>query len=243
MSLPEPPTNPPVNPPAEPAASELRRGPERTCIVTRKAGPASDLMRFVLGPDQSVVVDLRGKLPGRGAWVSPTARTLGEAVRKRLFSRAFKTEALASPTLVEEVDAALLRDLVGALALANKAGAVTTGFFKVEAALSAGRAAALIHAREAAEDGRRKLAGALRKGEAHTTCGVAVFDDLAGDDLDMALGRVHVIHAALLAGAGSEGCLARWRRLRLFRGVGDEAAPPRDVDHRSSRPAGHDRQD
>ncbi|WP_375460930.1 RNA-binding protein [uncultured Enterovirga sp.] len=234
MSEPDP--DPPLPPDEKP-------GPERTCIVTRQAGPASDLMRFVLGPDGAVVVDLRAKLPGRGAWISPTTPALREAIRKRLFSRAFKREARTSPTLVEDVDAALLRDLVGALALANKAGAVTTGFFKVESAVSSGQAAALIHAREAAEDGRRKLAGALRKGEAHTTSPIPVFDDLGGDDLDMALGRVHVIHAALLAGAGSEGCLARWRRLRLFRGVGDEAAPPRGVVHRSSRPTGPDRQD
>ncbi len=220
-----------------------KREPERTCIVTRAAGPTGGLMRFVLDPNGSVVPDLRNKLPGRGAWVTPTAKTLGEAVRKRLFSRAFKVEAKTSPGLVEEVDAALKRDLVGALALANKAGAVTTGFFKVEAALASGRAAALIHAGEAAEDGRRKLAAALRKGSADTISGVQTFDDLRGDDLDMALGRVHVIHAALLAGAGSEGCLAGWRRLRRFRGADDEAAPPRDVDHRSSRPTGPDRQD
>lgn len=211
-----------------------RRVPERTCIVTRTAGPASGLMRFALGPDGAVVPDLRGNLPGRGAWVSPTAAALALAVRKKLFGRAFKAEVRAAPALVEEVDAALLRDLLGALALANKAGAVTAGFFKVEAALAAGKAAALVHAREAAEDGRRKLAGALRKGEAGTISRIPTFDDLRGDDLDMALGRSGVIHAALLAGAGSEGCLARWRRLRLFRGVGDEAAPPRDADHRST---------
>ena len=206
--------------------------PERTCIVTREAKPASELMRFVLGPDRAVVPDLRSKLPGRGAWVTPTAAVLAEAVRKRAFSRAFKTEAKASPELVEEVDAALVRDLKGALALANKAGAVVTGFGKVESALGSGQAAALIHAREAAEDGKRKLAAALRKGQGAPICSISVLDDLSGDDLDVALGRVHVIHAALLAGPGSEGCLARWRRLRRFRGVDDGAQPSRDVDIR-----------
>jgi predicted RNA-binding protein YlxR (DUF448 family) len=206
--------------------------PERTCIVTREARPASDLMRFVLGPDGSVVPDLRNKLPGRGAWAVPTAAVVGEAVRKRAFSRAFKAELKVSPTLVEEIDAALVRDLKGALSLANKAGAAVAGFGKVESAILSGTLAALIHAREAAEDGRRKLAAALRKREGGPISGLSVFDDLPGDDLDVALGRVHVIHAALLAGPGSEGCLVRWRRLRVFRGVDGGAGPSRDVDVR-----------
>lgn len=217
--------------------------PERTCIVSRTTGPASDLMRFVLAPDGQVVPDLRHRLPGRGAWLSPTAKAIEQAVRKRLFARAFKAEASASPTLVADVDAALLRDLLGSLSMANKAGAVVAGFFKVEAALASGQAAALLHAREAAEDGRRKLAAALRKADRGTISAVPTLDDLSGDDLDMALGRGHVIHAALLAGTGSEGCLARWRRLRLFRGVDDEGAPPRDVTERHDRTAAHDRQD
>jgi predicted RNA-binding protein YlxR (DUF448 family) len=217
--------------------------PERTCIVTREAKPASELMRFVLGPENQVVPDLRNKLPGRGAWVTPSTAAVAEAVRKRAFSRAFKTEARVSATLVEEIDAALVRDVSGALALANKAGAVVTGFGKVESALGAGSVAALIHAREAAEDGRRKLAGALRKREGALISSISVFDDLPGDDLDVALGRVHVIHAALLAGPGSEGCLARWRRLRRFRGVDDSARPSRDVENRQGEARDTERQD
>jgi predicted RNA-binding protein YlxR (DUF448 family) len=200
-------------------------------------------MRFVLGPDGAVVPDLRTKLPGRGAWVVPTAAAVGEAVRKRAFSRAFKTEAKVAPDFVDEIDAALTRDLKGALSLANKAGAVVAGFAKVESALAAGEVAALIHAREAAEDGRRKLAGALRKRQGDSISAVSTFDDLSGDDLGVALGRELVIHAALLAGPGSEGCLARWRRLRRFRGVDESAGHSRDVDVRQREARDPERQD
>ena len=53
-----------------------RDGPERRCIVTRATGPKEGLIRFVLGPDDEVVPDLAGKLPGRGIWVAPTPRPL-----------------------------------------------------------------------------------------------------------------------------------------------------------------------
>lgn len=220
-----------------------KRDPERTCIVTREPGAPDELMRFVLAPDGTVTADLRGRLPGRGAWVTPTAARVAEAMRRKLFARAFKSEVAVPAGLVEAIDAALVRDLRGSLSLANKAGAVLTGFAKVESAVRAGGVAALIHAREAAEDGRRKLLGALRSREGAPISATAVLDDLPEDDLDMALGRPHVIHAALLAGPGSQGCLARWRRLRVFRGVEQPAEIPRDVDDRQGRARDTGRQD
>ena len=50
------------------------------------------------------MADLRHKLPGRGVWVSAQAEAVEEAVRRKLFSRAFKAEAKVSPTLVEEIE-------------------------------------------------------------------------------------------------------------------------------------------
>ena len=206
-----------------------RQEPERTCIVTREVHPPAEMIRFVLGPDDQVIPDLKHKLPGRGAWVTARAEMVETAVKRRLFSRAFKTEAEAPATLSKDIDAWLLADLRQSLALANKAGAVVTGFTKVEAAIAAEKpVAALVHAAEAADDGRRKLAGALRKRFGEAISGVPVIDVLPGAELDLALGRPHVIHAGLVAGAGSDGFLMRWHRLRAYRGAtgADQAGYP-----------------
>jgi hypothetical protein len=111
-----------------------------------------------------------------------------------------------------------------------------TGFTKVEAAIREGGIAALLHAREAAEDGRRKLNDTLRKSVGDAISAIPVIDDLSGEELDLALGRSHVIHAGLVAGAGSEGFLARWRRFRSYAGSGadlaglpQEAGPSHDI--------------
>jgi uncharacterized protein len=164
------------------------------------------------------VPDLKGKLPGRGAWVTATAEAVREAVKRRAFTRAFKAEVRAAPDLAERIEEALRRDLKQALSLANKAGAVVSGFTKVETAIEDGTIAALLHAAEAAEDGRRKLAGALRKRHGDAISGIPVIAELTGEELDLALGRSHVIHAGLVAGAGSGGFLARWRKLCTYRG-------------------------
>lgn len=207
-----------------------RREPERTCIVTREVGSPEGLIRFVLGPDGTVVPDLKHKLPGRGAWVTANAEAVRAAVRKRLFARAFKAEVKVSPTLAENIDEALRQDLRQALSLANKAGAVTSGFAKVEGAIGDGKVAALIHAAEAAEDGRRKLAGALRKRAGGSISAVPVVDELTGPELDLALGRPNVIHAAVAAGPGGDGFLARWRRLCSYRGGrADEVVLPPEL--------------
>jgi predicted RNA-binding protein YlxR (DUF448 family) len=216
-----------------------RREPERTCIVTRTVRSPAEMIRFVLGPDGAVVPDLKRRLPGRGVWVTATRAMVEEAVRRRLFNRAFKSaDAKASPTLPEAIEAALRADLRQALALANKAGAVTAGFAKVESAIAEGSVAALIHAHGAGADGRRKLAGALRKRLGEAICTIPVVDVLSGDDLDLALGRSNVIHAALIAGAGGEGFLARWRRLQAYRGDDAGAAARPDGGDPDHEPAG-----
>ena len=197
-----------------------RHEPERTCIVTREAKASAGLIRFVLGPDQQVYPDLKHRLPGRGVWVTARCDKVEEAVRRRLFSRAFKTEARVAETLPGDIGRLLRDDLRQALSLANKAGSVITGFHKVEAAITDKPIVALIHAAEAAEDGRRKIANQLRKRLGDAISSFPVIQDLSNDELDLALGRSHVIHAALVAGAGSDGFLNRWHRYRTFCGIG-----------------------
>jgi predicted RNA-binding protein YlxR (DUF448 family) len=220
-----------------------RHEPERTCIVTREANSPAGLIRFVLGPDHQVVPDLRHKLPGRGVWVTARRDLVEEAVKRRLFSRAFKTEAKAPETLAGDIEALLRQDLRQGLALANKAGTVITGFFKVESAITDKPIVALIHAAEAAEDGRRKLANQLRKRLGEAISSVPVIQELSNDELDLALGRSHVIHAALVAGAGSDGFLNRWHRYRSYRGTdADQAGPDIETGEPTTlKPAGPER--
>lgn len=220
-----------------------RQEPERTCIVTRTVRPAAEMIRFVRGPDGEIVADLRHRLPGRGVWVTGSRKTIEEAVKRRLFAKAFKAEVEVPEGLAEGIEALLRQDLRQALALANKAGHVITGFSKVESAAAEEPLAALIHASEAAEDGRRKIANQLRKRLGEAISGFPVVQELSNDELGLALGRPHVIHAALVAGAGSDGFLNRWHRYRLYGGVdADQAGPNTGAgQHTIMEPAGSER--
>ena len=114
-------------------------GSERTCIATGAKGPPEAMLRFALGPDGSVVPDIRRKLPGRGVWTSLSAEAVRRAAAKGAFARAFRAKAEARADLADAVDALLERDALQSLAMANKAGLVVAGAFKVDAAIGEGR--------------------------------------------------------------------------------------------------------
>jgi predicted RNA-binding protein YlxR (DUF448 family) len=193
-------------------ATSVAPGTERTCAVTRNVMPVDELIRFVAGPDGTVVPDVKRKLPGRGLWVTGTRDTVEQAVKRRVFGRGFKRDVRVPDDLPDQVDRLLERAALDALAIAGKAGLVAAGFAKVEAALSRGEAFALIHAAEAAAEGRRKLGKTAPDGRV-----LPVFDEFSGERLDLALNRPNVVHAALLAGPGSETFLARAARLVRYR--------------------------
>lgn len=63
--------------------------PVRTCVACRARESRSELLRIVL-QDGRLIVDDRGVLPGRGAWVHPTAQCLSQAVTRGAFPRALR---------------------------------------------------------------------------------------------------------------------------------------------------------
>jgi predicted RNA-binding protein YlxR (DUF448 family) len=199
-------------------------GSERTCIVTGMKDVPDAMLRFALGPDGSVVPDVHRKLPGRGVWTRLGFATVRRAASKQAFSRAFRAKAQAPASLAETVDALLERDALQSLAIANKAGMLVAGAFKVDAAIEAGRVAALIQASDGASDGEAKRMSALRARLGPAAGNIARVNLFTSRQLDLALGRANVIHAALKQGAASSAFLARVDRLRRYRASDTDAA-------------------
>jgi predicted RNA-binding protein YlxR (DUF448 family) len=198
-------------------ATSVAPGTERTCALTRDLKPVSEMIRFVVGPAGEAVPDIKRKLPGRGIWITASREAVAEAVKRNVFARGFKRDVKAAAGLAEETERLLERAALDGLAMAGKAGQVVAGFAKVEAALAGDGVLALIHAAEAAEDGKRKLTAALHRNRGGESREITVIFEFSGAELDLALSRPNVVHAALLAGPGSETFLARVKRLRRFR--------------------------
>jgi predicted RNA-binding protein YlxR (DUF448 family) len=205
------------------------RESERSCIVTRRREPPEGLIRFVRGPEGVLTPDIRGRLPGRGVWVGARTELVAEAARKRMFARGLKEQVETPPQLAQDVDRLLEADCLQMLALVNKAGAVVAGFNKTGDLLNKGGVAGLIEACDGGADGKRKLRqNARRAAEAKGAENgslppiVGLFTSI---QLDLALGRTNVIHAALAAGGPATSFLMRCRRLAAYRGVALDGAP------------------
>jgi len=200
----------------------------RMCAVTRQVQPIDELIRFVVSPQSEVMADLKRKLPGRGLWVTASRQVVAEAVRRNQFTKGFKRDVRVAPTLAADTEALLVRSVVEALAMAAKAGQVVAGFSKVEGALAQRQAQsaihALIHASDGAADGIRKLDALVRQnaGNGDESRPFPVVTALTSEQLDLALGRSNVIHAALLAGPASKTFLSRSQILVRYRMADDD---------------------
>ena len=192
--------------------------PERRCIVTGESGPKQGLIRFVAGPDGSVVPDVAAKLPGRGVYVTSSREALEKAVKKGLFARALKQPVTVPDGLVEMVERQLTDRVVAHVALARKAGTAVCGFEKVREALAKGGVRVLMQATDGSVRGKSKL---------WTPTGARYFAVLSAAELGLSFGREHAIHAALAAGGLAERVVedaARLSGLRAEMGGGDLAA-------------------
>jgi uncharacterized protein len=196
----------------------------RTCVVTGFEAEPEAMLRFALSPEGVVTPDIHRRLPGRGVWTQLDINVVAKAVQRKAFSRGFKNEAKADATLPELVDRLLEDAALRLLSFANKAGLVVSGAMKVESAIRGRKIFALLQASDGAPDGAAKLDRLVRGvfGERETS--VARINLFASCQLDLALGRSNVIHAALSAGPTSAAFLVKAGRLVQYRAGAASAA-------------------
>ncbi|WP_299326228.1 DUF448 domain-containing protein [Parasphingopyxis sp.] len=207
------------------------RQPERKCILSGDVRPREELIRLALSPDGTILPDVRAKAPGRGAWISADGEAFGAAIAsgklRGALARAFKTNALTIPDdLAERITDALARNALDRLGLEARGGTLITGSEKPRDAARAGQVQLLLHAADAAEDGRRKLDQAWRVGmdaEGSDMRGLVIPADRT--ILGAALGRENIVHIAIVderAAKRVSGAISRWME---FSGSNETAGP------------------
>src|SRR5436853_1261431 len=164
-------------------ATSVAAGTERTCALTRETKPAAEMIRFVVGPHGEAVPDVKRKLPGRGIWVTATRAAIEDAVKRNVFARGFKRDVRVARDLAAQTERMIERAALEALAIAGKAGTVVSGFSRVEKALGGNNILALIHAVDAGDDGKRKLAAALQRNTTGESREIVMIDAFTGAQL------------------------------------------------------------
>ncbi|MEM6938617.1 MAG: RNA-binding protein [Pseudomonadota bacterium] len=183
-------------------------GPERKCIATAQVQPKHRLIRFVVAPDGTVVPDVRGKLPGRGIYVTAQAAALEQAIKKKAFGRAAKAQVKVPEGLQDEVERQLALRVIELISLQRKAGGAVAGYEKVKAWLQNEEAEVLIQASDGSGRGKSKLS---------TPHFGHYIGWLTADELGLAFGRQTVIHGALASGGLTSRVVEEANRLKGVR--------------------------
>ena len=168
------------------------------CMVTSRNLPDSQLVRFVLDPNQEVVVDLKNKLPGQGVWITASQSIVREAVTSGLLKQYFGEKTSTSLDLPHIVATLLTADSLRTLSLAKKAGQIISGFNNVKKALQNRGVMALIHANDATDNGLKKIAGTSLAVQTTGETEIVTIARFNRSELGLALGQANVVHAALL---------------------------------------------
>lgn len=171
-------------------------------MATGEVRDPNHMVRFVLSPDNEVLADVYGKLPGRGVWVTANADDLRDAVKRGGFNRGFKTKVkIDTDALVAQTNQQLRRLFLGQLTMARKAGRLAYGHTGVREVAAKGEVAVRIEASDGAADGRGKirtlsLATARELGRVDPP----VVGCFTAEEIGLALGRSPVVHAAVTVG-------------------------------------------
>lgn len=199
---------------------ETEGGPRRRCIAGRKALAAADMIRFVVGPDDVLVPDLAGRLPGRGMWLSAERGAVQSAVRGNLFAKTARAKVAVPRDLPEQLERLLVARCIDLVGLGRRAGGLVAGFDQVADGLRAGNLALVLVASDAGEEGLRRMRALAGS--------VPVVQALTRAEIGGAIGRDEAVHVGLVPGGLAQRLLGELRRLKGFRNF--ELTPPDGVE-------------
>ena len=69
-----------------------KKVPLRMCVVCRQMKPKKQLLRVVKDSKGDISLDIKGKAPGRGAYICHDIECVKRAGKNRAFNRAFSCE-------------------------------------------------------------------------------------------------------------------------------------------------------
>jgi hypothetical protein len=125
---------------------QVRKQPQRTCLGCRQVKDQGQLVRFVRSPDGGILVDLRGRLPGRGAYLCNDRNCIDTAVSRKQFDRAFRQvcQPVTGWQLADSIADQLLAHLASLLGMARKSAKFVAGSNAVLDALNRKKMLAVI---------------------------------------------------------------------------------------------------
>ena len=86
----------------------VKKIPMRKCVGCNEMKPKKELIRVVRTPENEVVLDLTGKISGKGAYICHHIACFQKAVKAKRFEKAFSCDI--PQVIFEKMEAELKKD-------------------------------------------------------------------------------------------------------------------------------------
>lgn len=70
----------------------MKKIPMRSCVITKEKLPKAELIRIVRTPEKEVLVDLTGKLNGKGAYLKKDINVINKAFKSKQLNKILDIE-------------------------------------------------------------------------------------------------------------------------------------------------------
>ncbi len=70
----------------------MKKIPMRSCVITKEKLPKQELIRIVRTPEKEVLVDLTGKLNGKGAYLKKDINVINKAFKSKQLNKILDIE-------------------------------------------------------------------------------------------------------------------------------------------------------
>jgi hypothetical protein len=120
--------------------------------------PKDAVIRIVAGPP-GIVIDYREKLPGRAAYICPTAECIAKALSKENLSRSlhFKVKPPDADVFIAQLRALITEKIKSLIVMSAKAGMLAAGYSAVHDAVEKSRIFMLLYAHDLSSGTREKV--------------------------------------------------------------------------------------
>ena len=163
---------------------------KRCCIVSRNIKLKTHMIRFVVDPNNNVVVDIKGNLPGRGMWVDCNKELITQAVEKNIFSKSAKKSVVVTQSLLNTCEVMLKKRIFEIISLSRRSGMAVNGFEKVKELLKS-KNCAIVICTSVDSDGMSKISGMCRMFE------LPFYTFLKQQELNKVFANENVVYAGI----------------------------------------------
>ncbi|MDB5492233.1 MAG: hypothetical protein JWO78_2082 [Micavibrio sp.] len=191
----------------KPYVKPPKPAPTFTCAQSGEALAKDRVLRFVIGPENTLYPDFAEKLPGKEFFVN-LYRPVMEAALK---DNPFGADVVIPPNMMDQIEAGLRHQALSMLSMTKKAGQLLTGAEKTEGMLKSGKGSIYLTASPKDADTRMTLSFHAQSNNAR------IVDFFTSDELSKASGANKVYHAALGRGGTATKFFVHVKRMNLFR--------------------------